>query len=236
MSRWNLLHTELVAYVACPIESELFSELKAKRPALIPFSDPNAVVREISAKEAPERNALLVELIAIWRQEPRARRLAAAMLLLGLWRDLDLVYQYQTQFSESNQDELEALLMLHFLRALASTGVERAPDVGQSLVRAARRDAKRALIRAQVLQARDLMIGNILVNTTSGSLMPLDEISERELRNTLNRLMRAEDIDLLVEVFLNERPRHWLIERFHKSAAEINARVYRILNRLRRLA
>jgi hypothetical protein len=230
------LRAGLSAFLEGPQAADSLQELQSARPAFARFLDPTAIVAEIAAQQAPRRNDLVVELISVWRHARALRHVTGAVLTLGLWKDLNLVYQYEAQFWVSILEEFEALFVFHFLRAINSSRVERAPDAGQSLVRAARRDATRALVRTRELQARDLRFGHLLLNTASGALVPLNEFSERDLRSTLTRLMRREDIDLLVEVFVNDRSREWLVERFHKSRTQINFRVYRLLGRRRRLA
>jgi hypothetical protein len=236
MSRWPLLRAGLSAYVDGPQSATLLARLHDIRPELSLYADATTLVDKLAAQEAPERNELVVAMISAWRQDSTLRRLTAAILALGLWKDLNFIYQYEAQNWESTIEEFEALFIFHFLRAINSSDVERAPDPGQSLVRAARRDARHALVRTRQLEARDLLLGQVLLSTASGDLVPFNQIPERDLRVTLSRLMRSEDIDLLVEVFLNDRPRDWLVERFRKSSSQINFRIYRILSRLRRLA
>lgn len=236
MSHWNSLRAQLSTYVDGSQAAESFRELQYRHACFEPHESPPALISALTSAARDARNTLLLELIPIWRRDRESRQLLTSVLILGLWRDLDVVHQYQSAYWESNVDELEALLIFHLLRAVASMNVARAPDIGQSLVRAARRDAKHALARGRVLSARDVIVGQFLLAALPGETSSPTTVSEQDLRQALSRVVRRDDIDLLVEVFINERPRSWLIERFQRSADQINVRVHRLISRLRRLA
>jgi len=236
MSRWYAVHSGLSAYVRRPRAAALYPAVCEERPALGAFRDPSQIAIELATSEGSAKNALVLELVMAWRRDRATRPLTGALLILGLWNDLSTVHQLLTGSWEESADETEGLLLYRFLHAVGSSDVSRAPDAGMSLVRSAARDTRRALQRTQDLDNRDLLIGGLMVATEPGVTVPFDQLSESDLRRALGSIVRNDDIDLLVEVFFNDRSRQWLSERFKRTPRQINVRVFRILRRLRRLA
>lgn len=236
MSRWYAIRSTLGAYVSSLRCSMPFVALKSAATALSGFEHPQDLIAEVNVREGPDRNELVSELVTSWRRDRGLRDLTGSLLILGLWGDLDFVHQFLAETPSEDMDEIDALYLFNFVRAVGSVDVRAAPDIGKSLVRAARRDTKETLRRARDLDNRDLLIAGLLVATEPGVTVPFDRLTETDLRRALAPLVAKDDLDLLVEVFLNERPRQWLVERFKRSSKQITSSVHRVLRRLRRLA
>jgi hypothetical protein len=236
-SQWNYLRVKMATGLGSARAFDVLRELHLRYAFLERFPSPVAVTEELAVLTGDARNQLLASLISAWRAGRESRELLASILIVGLWRDLDLVHQSQSAvLRKQNIEELEALLIFHFLRAVDAIPLERSPDLGQSLVRTARRDATRALSRGRRRPEHDAVIAQLLVAATSDVPTLAVQISEPELRNKLQRIIRSEDVDLLVEAYLHERPHNWLAERFRRTVKAINKRLHRVLSRLRRYA
>jgi len=234
VARWNYLRAKMAAKLADARAHATLRELHVRHSFFARFQTPSGVTDGIGAIDAPERNDLLVPLIMIWRGEEELRDVVGSILILGLWRDLDLVYQLQAPIWESDVDELESLLVFNFLRAVGTMTLDGNPDIGQSLVRAARRDTTWVRKRAYLVQAREDVIGRFLFAVEAEDQLAPMGVSERDLSSALGQIMGPEDVDLLVEAYIHDRSRESLAERFGRTVKEIKRRLHYLLKRLRR--
>src|SRR5262245_10622573 len=93
-TRWEEMHAGLIRSIDTPGSLVSFEELQGRSPPLAPFRGPAAVVEFLAGKGngLVARDRVLRCLVAE-ASGGRGKRLALALVLLGLWPALDSIFR-----------------------------------------------------------------------------------------------------------------------------------------------
>jgi RNA polymerase sigma-70 factor (ECF subfamily) len=138
---WEALHTSLVRSVRTQQLALAFQQAKRKKPALAKFDDPTQLVAYLTSKvgDLDDKDRILRVLVTLVQQHEH-HELAFALLWLGLWPGLDVLYRSRLRHFKGESDELVAELSQAFTTQVQRLDLAVVTRIAATLVRSTERD------------------------------------------------------------------------------------------------
>ncbi len=140
-AQWKGIRQHLIRSIESRNAVEHFSKLKMLQPAIRPFESPAQTVTYFADKtlEPTHKQAILRVLVAEVQTGGQTRSLADALLWLGLWKGLDVVFCRRKRLFEEPRT-LVQVLSLSFARRIRKADLSKNRPLAAELVRGTERD------------------------------------------------------------------------------------------------
>lgn len=244
-SQWEALHAGLARSIEGREASRLFEDLRSRRPALAPFTNPAAVERVLAHDRGSllERDRVLRELVEEVQSKGAGRRLAHALLLLGLWPGLDAVFRRRRRCFRSEVGDLETEIIDQFTAQVERIRLQRVTCLAATLVLNTEREVVDARIRERSYAAKcegvtpDALPAPENADAPLKSVfgLPTDQSDADDIASLRRWLEQAvgRDVDLVVEAVFHGKSRLEIATALGISHAAARKRLERALGRAR---
>jgi hypothetical protein len=244
-SRWEEMHAGLQRSLDRRESVVSFEELQRRSPALGPFGGPAAVATFLTSKgnSLVERDRVLRCLVTE-ASTGSAKRMALALLLLGLWPALDAIFRKRSPLFQREAHDIELEIIDQFMAQVHRVDLARVSCLAATLVRNTEREVVDARLRehARAAKCDDLKPDAIAAPSiederpfTSAFGLPFDQ-PDGEAVAALRRWLRSAigaDADLIVGAVIDGKTRLDLAASLGISHAATRKRLERALDRAR---
>lgn len=244
-SRWEHMHGGLLRSMARRESVTSFEELQRRAPPLSAFGGPAAVVAFLVDKGSGllARDRVLRSLVDEARGGS-ARRIALALLLLGLWPALDAIFRKRSRLFQADAHDIELEIVDRFIAQVQRLDLARVSCLAATLVRNTERDVVDARVRERARAAKqDAVTPDALAAPAEGDDAPAVSLfglppgqTEADHVAGLHRWLQSavgRDADLVVDAVIHERTRLALAASLGISHAATRKRLERALQRAR---
>lgn len=244
-SRWEKMHAGLLRSIVRRESVGSFEELQGRASPLAPFGGPAATVEFLLDKASglSGRDRVLRSLV----EEARggsARRIALALLLLGLWPALDSIFRKRSHLFQADAHDIELEIVDRFIAQLQRLDLARVSCLAATLVRNTDREVVDARLRERARAAKsEAVTPEALAAPAATEEAPPTSLfglsvgqSEADHVAGLRRWLLSavgSDADLVVEAVIHERSRLELAVSLGISHAATRKRLARALERAR---
>jgi len=244
-SRWEELHEGLMRLIDGRESVRSFQELRQRSPVLAPFDGPAAVGAFLASKDngLAERDRVLRFLVEE-ASTGGAKRIALALLLLGLWPGLDSIFRKRRPLFPAQAHDLALEIIDRFIGEVLRIDLSRVSCLAATLVLNTERDVVDARLRERARAAKCEGFAPDAIAAPSfedarppASLfgLPLDQSDAEDVVALRRWLLSAvgADADLIVDAVIHGRSRLELAASFGISHAAARKRLERALVRAR---
>ncbi len=143
-SPWGTLHGYLKRSVSTSQSRREFDQVRSRRPSLLSFADPWAVVTYArdQAGHLDEKDAIYADLVREAQTAP-SDRLALHIIWLGLWPGLDGIFQCFVPGYGGRRDELVNTIVVGLEHAVRRVDLSKTSRLASTLVENCRRHVRR---------------------------------------------------------------------------------------------
>jgi hypothetical protein len=245
MTTWENVQTGLRRSIGTAESVRMFEELRARRPELAPFADAAAAAAFLARKQSGlfARDRVLRALVAE-ASGGTARRVALALLILGLWPGLDSVFRKRRALFRSAATDLALEILDHFIAQVQRIDLARVSALAATLVLNTERDLVKARVRecARAARRAAIVLDAIAAPTAvddegpvSPFGLPVGQSDAEDVAALRRWLLSAvgRDADLIVDAVIHCRTRLELAASLGISHAAARKRLERALGRAR---
>ncbi|HEY7372266.1 MAG TPA: hypothetical protein VIF57_08920 [Polyangia bacterium] len=224
---------------------ESFEALRSEKPALAPFEEPAAVAAFLVRKEngLAERDRVLRCLVAE-ACVGTAKRIALALLILGLWPGLDAIFRKRRRLFQAQAHDLELEIVDQFIAQVQRVNLGRVSCLAATLVLNTEREVVDGRIRECARAAKsDPVTADAIAAPAfddegpppSRFALPFGQSDAQEVAALRRWLQSAvgQDADLVVNAVIHRRSRLALASALGISHAAARQRLARALGRAR---
>ena len=217
-----------------------FQELQRRRTALEPFEGPAAAAAFLARKGSSlvERDRILRSLVEE-ATKGSARRIALALLLLGLWPGLDSIFRKRSPMFRPQAQDIELDIIDHFTAQVQRINLGRVSCLAATLVLNTEREVVDTRLRERARAARSAAVTPDAIaappedDPPPASLfgLPCDQSDAEDIAALHGWLLRAvgRDADLVVDAVIHGRSRLELAASLGISHAAARKRLERAL-------
>jgi RNA polymerase sigma-70 factor (ECF subfamily) len=243
-SRWEELHDGLLRSIDSRESVTSFEEIKRRRMPCAPFRGPAAVAAFLVDKGSGlvGRDRVLRCLVEEAR-EGNARRVALALLLLGLWPPLASIFRKRSHLFQREAHDIELEIVERFIAQIRRIDLGRVACLAATLVRNTERDLVDARLRERARAAKcDAVTPDALAAPDADEPppaspfgLPADQSDVEHVAGLRRWLLSAvgPDADLIVDAVIHGRSRLDLAASRGISHAAARKRLERALARAR---
>jgi RNA polymerase sigma-70 factor (ECF subfamily) len=245
-SRWEALHAGLMRSIDARDAARSYAELRRQAPALAAFGEPAAVAAFLARRDSSlaERDRVLRCLVAE-ASKGGAKRLALALLFLGLWPGLDSIFRKRTPLFQPAAHDLELEIVDRFTAQVHRIDLARVTCLAATLVMNTEREIVDVRLRERARAARCESIAPEAIaappaddedaRPASRFGLPPGQTDVEEVAALRRWLFGAvgRDADLIVDAVIHQRSRLELAAALGISHAAARKRLERALCRAR---
>ena len=244
-SNWENLRAGLMRWIDGGESARAFEELRRRSPALAPFDGPAAVAAFLASKGSSlvERDRVLRFLVEE-ANRGSAKRIALALLLLGLWPGLDSIFRRRRPLFQAQLHDLELEIIDRFIGEVQRIELARVSCLAATLVLNTERNVVDARLRERARAAKSEGVAPDAIAApsfedarapTSLFGLPFGQSDAEDVAALRRWLLSAvgPDADLIVDAVIHDRSRLELAASRGISHAAARKRLERALVRAR---
>jgi hypothetical protein len=235
-AQWNSIRNELTRYIQSDEAARAFARAQQAQELLRAFDFPTIAIEFLDSDVASEEtsDAVVTSLIKL-AQAGTERRIAYAVLWLGLWRSLTSTYRHRMKIF-SSRSELASAVSAHFHHQVNRLNLNRVNKVAATLIRNTARDVCRERSRCWKEDKRrvDMDVDDAIIEYYPHLLRKDDDHVVVDSRRALCSLADRPDHDLVLTVVVSGEPSKEAAVAAGISDEAVRKRVQRTLARVRR--